>query len=358
MPIADRNCGFGEQVVFLDGISGTGKTMIGPILSTFKRVETQRFEHIYEYLCALRFLDRIQCDAADAMIKMYLDLACYNSMIGRESNFRWRDLSGVLRNPGGLRYLRRLFLPDGDVVIARIKNESPVLQIVSHQILGIAEPLFAALGRRLTLIEMVRHPLHLIDHWYSWIDGFGVNLRDFTIWVSFQGQSLPWFAHGWEEKFVKSNKMDRVIFSLERLIKLADDQLAHTPSPSSQVVVIPFECFVVNPWPYIEKIEVALGSTSTRATQRELRKQKVPRTLTLDGKDLPIYRRYNWAPLEKDSTEENEMRKRWEKVNQEATAEGLSALEKLCRNYESRYWGRGVFVPSVTSQSRFFSGNK
>ena len=58
MALVKRHVHMAPQAVFLDGLTGTGKTMMGAILSTFERVEVQRFEHIYEHVCAMRYLGR------------------------------------------------------------------------------------------------------------------------------------------------------------------------------------------------------------------------------------------------------------------------------------------------------------
>lgn len=333
-----RHLHIANQIVFLDGLTGTGKTMLAPILSTFNRVEVQRIEHIYEHICALRYLKRIEEDAAVAMVQMYLDLACYNAMIGRESNFRWKDLSGVLSNPGGWSYVWRLFQPDGDAVMERINQTQPILQIVSHQAFGIADTLFAALGERLTVVEMVRHPLYLLQHWYSYIDRHGTDPRDFTIWLSHNSAHLPWFASGWEDQYLSCNKMDRVIYTIDRLTQLSENtHNALGATNTRQVLVIPFERFVVEPSAYLQQIGNILGTTTTRSTARALRKQKVPRRLTSAGRDSQIYRRYDWSPPSKDSTETTELQKCWDYAAGEATLEGMAVLERMCTAYEERY---------------------
>lgn len=335
---AERTAQIAEQIVFLDGVSGTGKTMMGPILSSFDRMEVQRFDHIHEFICALRFLNRIEEDAAISLVRTYVDLACYNVMIGRESNFRWKDLSGVLNNPRGWRYVKRLFQPDGKAVMERIGQTRPILQIHSHQVLGISDTLFAALGKRLTVVELVRHPLYLLSHWYSCVDRIAVDPSMFTICLNHDGRTLPWFARGWENEYVNSNKMDRVIRLVHWLTQRAEDALgAMNDDRRQQVILIPFERFVVEPWPYLHQIETTLDTSATPSTRRSLRKQKVPRKLTIDGLDLEIYRRYNWQPPTKGSTEGTELQKRWDYASKEASKEGMKLLEKMSASYEQLY---------------------
>lgn len=317
--------------------------MMGPILATLERVEVQRIEHIYEYVCGLRFLNRMEADAAAVLIRIYSDLACYNLMIGRETNFRWKDLSGVLSNPGGWRYFRRLFESDGDAVVTRIQTTRPIVQIVSHQVFGIAQPLFAALGERLRMVEMVRHPLYLLEHWYSYIHRHGTDSRDFTIWLLKGESRLPWFAYRWEEKYVSSNTMDRVIHSIDWLTQRAQNMLASlNESERRQVLVIPFECFVLEPSLYVSKIEALLDTKITPATYRTMRKQRVPRRLTTDGRDLSIYRRYSWRPPERGGTEQAELKRRLDYAAREASKEGMATLERLCVDYEHRYMAESL----------------
>ena len=342
LPMVDRHLHIAEQVVFVDGLTGTGKTMVGPILSSLQRVEVQRFDHIHEYICALNFLKRMELDAAESMIRTYVDLACYNLMISRESNFRWKDLSGVLSNPGGLKYLKRLFAQDGNPVIDRINQERPIVQLASHQTLGISEPLFSALGPRLTVVETVRHPLHLLEHWYSYIDRHGTDPREFTIWLNHKGTRVPWFAFEWEDIYIESNKMDKVILSIDWLVRLADSTFKGlTDCEKSRVVTIPFEKFVSEPGPYMRRLCEVLDTNETYATKRAMRKQKVPRKLTASGIDRDIYRRYSWKPPSNLSTESDELNKKWEFANREASNKGMAVLDKLCKEYQTKYLSEG-----------------
>lgn len=349
MPTVERLPHLAPQILFVDGLSGTGKTMMGPILSSFDRVEVHRIDNIYEYVPIFWLLGRMEEDVATWFIRTYTDQACYHGMIGRESNFRWKDLTGVLRNPGGWRYLRRLFQAEGDVVVNRIKERRPILHFISHQV--VSPILFRALGERVRVVEMVRNPLYLVPHWYSYLDRIGTHPRDLYVCFNYKGQSLPWFTWGWEDKYLASNKMDRVILLLDRLMRLDQANLdALGETLSNQVVMVPFERFVVDPWPYLNRIGALLDTKATSLTPKVLRQEKVPRRVTTGGRDLPIYRRYHWQPPARRITEEEEFQKRWDNVAQAATAEGMAMLEAMCTDYSRRYLGaevaRQVAAPS------------
>lgn len=327
-----------ERIVFLDGLTGTGKTMMGPILGSFARMEIGKFNHLYEYLCALDFLHRVEPDAAESLVKMYTDLDLYNLLISREVNMRPKDLSGIFQNPHPLRYLKRIFMKDGVAVEARIKLEKPILHLISHQALPITDLLFRALGDRLVIIEMVRHPLYLLEHWHSYIDRHGNDPRDFTIWIEYQGKSLPWFAKGWEEKYLSSNSMDKVIYALDWLVKKVNETISTLDSNQKcQVLFVPFEKFVLNPNPFLEKIGKLIDTTTTTTTRRVLKEQKCPRQQVAAGPAKAIYKRYAWKKPDPSSSDQSEMIKKRALAQNLATPEALKVLDGLCQEYETKY---------------------
>lgn len=327
-----------ERIVFLDGLTGCGKTMMGPILGSFRRMQIGRLEHIYEYLCALDDLGKMDPQAAQFMFGMYTDLAVYNVMISRELNFRWTDLTSVFRNPNTFEYIKRLFAKDGNIVLERIRNEKPILQLISHQALGIMDLGFRTLGNRLRVVEMVRHPLYLLEHWYSYIDRHGTDSRDFTIWVDHQGKALPWFAKGWEEKYSRSGPMDRVIYSIDWLNqKVNTTQAKLNQSQRDQILTIPFEKFVLDPFSFIDRIAKLLDTESTRLTKQILHQQKCPRLQVAAGPNKEIYRRYGWSKPPSGMSEEEALSAKRDYAKKLASPDALRLLDQMSLDYEKQY---------------------
>lgn len=345
--VVSSRCHFAESVVFLDGLTGTGKTMMGPLISSLNRVELGRFEYLYECLCELDALKKIDRDAGEYMMNMWADLSLYNSMIARETNFRWNDLSGVFRNPRPWPYVRRLFMKDGAVVLDRIRNERPILHLISHQALGAMDLAFRVFGDRLRVVEMVRHPFYLLEHWYTYIDRYGTDPRDFTLWIDHKGKALPWFAAGMEERYAASNAMDRVIFSVEALVTQAETFKASLPQARRlQIVTVPFERFVLGPLEYMQKISESLKTEMTALTHKELKRQKCPRTQVAAGPDKAIYRRYGWKKPDLRVDEKAVLVKKREFALQKgASRSALDALDRMAQNYEKQYglWFQDIY---------------
>ena len=338
MYFASRRPKLAPEVIFVDGLSGAGKTALLTTLSSLEYIEMVRFEHIYEYACALNYLKRIEDDAATSLIRIHIDLACYNSMISRHVNFRPSDISSVIRSPKVSKYLERLFLSDGENVISRIKTERTILHIMTHQLLGISKPIFNSLMDRFVFIEIVRHPLFLIPAWHSYIDRYGKDPLEMTICIDFQGRDIPWFAATWGKNYIRSNKMDRIIRSIEFLTNQKTEYLKHMSNRElKKILVVPFEKFVIDPWPVIKQLERLLSIKHTDATANVLKKQNIPRKSHLEVPDLADCRKYGYSPLEKETNEEAEIKKLWVFVKKEASAAGLTILEQLSAQYEEDY---------------------
>ena len=323
------------EIVFVDGLSGSGKTALLMAVSSLKRVEMSRFEHIYEYACALEHVGRISSDATDVLLQIHIDLACYNTMISRSVNFRPGDSSSVLNSPIRNQYLSRLFETDGQDVFSRIKKNKPIMNIMTHQVLGISQPLFRALGKKMSLIEIRRDPLQMVTAWFNYIDRFGADPMELSICIDYKGHDLPWFALGWEEKYLSLNTMDRSIKSIDHLIGLADKQYHILDANNQkQCLIIYFEEFVTNPDPYMKQVEKLLGTESSVDTSRILNDQNIPRRISMDIPDQKDFARYGFIRSKADS-ESDALNQQWGFVKKYATDEGIRCMERLHEEYHT-----------------------
>lgn len=321
------------QVIILDGLTGTGKTMMSPMLSSFARVQNARFEYMFEYLCIAARSGKLAPDAATSLLNLLADVKCYDGMISREVNLRPSDLSSVFNSSSALKYLRQLFMPDGEQVARRIEAENPSLFLVTHQLLGCMQPAMDAFGGRLRIVQMVRHPLYLLNHWDSYIAMHGTNPRDFTIWLKHEGRSVPWFAKGWEREYLEMPQFDRVVYSIVALMRPVFE--VHARADLRGVVsFLPFERFVLTPGPFLRELEHALGTKATPSTARVLRSQKVPRESINAGPQKSIYKRYALSAYDKRTTDAEDYDRLMTSAKERATAAAFQELQAVSNAYE------------------------
>jgi hypothetical protein len=280
-----------NKIVILDGLTGTGKTMFSPLMASFKGIQNPRFEYMFEYLSIATKSGKISSDASMTLLNLLADVKYYDGSISRDINFRPSDLSGVWSNGNGLKYIQQLFMSDGAAVESRLLNDESSLSLVTHQLLGCADVLERAFGSRLRIIEMVRHPIYLVDHWLSYISMHGESARDFTMWINHENVSIPWFAEQWAHKYTNSNNYDRVIYSINHLM---DAVYFHSINKSTYVRFIPFEKFVLNPDAYMDELRIFLDMELGGSATRHLKKQNVPRAHINAGVSKKIYARYGY----------------------------------------------------------------
>ena len=282
-----RQVHLASTIALVDGITRTGKSMMGPILASFDRVEIERVEEILEFVGALHRMKKIEWDAAVALLKLQTDVLLYNSVIGRNTNFRLGDHSGVWRNPNRIRYVRRLLGAEGKPVLQRMLRQGLIFQNQTHDQLANFDLLYDAFQERLRIVEMIRHPVDLADSWIrrGWGDRHGSDPLAFTFCFRHQGEELPYYALGWEDEYLSASGTGRVIRMITSLWdqnQSAYDSLDE--ECKAQVLIIPFEDFVQRPDSYLGPIGDLLGTRPTRHTPSALRRQKCPRTLSAESR--------------------------------------------------------------------------
>jgi len=325
-----------DRIVFIDGLWGTGKSILGPVLSSFKKIEKQKVEYIFEYISVLHGLKKIENDAAIALMRLYADNILVNSMISREVNFRIFDDTGFLNNPDKMKYLLRLFYRDGDAAVNRIKKEKPMLQIMTHLMLRVIPLAFKSFGDNLRVVEMIRHPLYMLDHWFNYIERCGQDPRELTIWIEHNGHSLPYFSNDWADQFIAMNTMDKVIHSINWFTKQINETLEQLSNhEKKQILLIPFEKFVTEPWEYIKLLESFLDTKRSTSTNKVLKKQKCPRKLLTDGLG---HAHYGWKKPDKSTSESDEYKRKMLFAEKNASKESLKILESLCKDYEEKWF--------------------
>lgn len=325
-----------NQIVILDGLTGTGKTMFAPLINSFERVQNSRFEYMIEYLCISSKKEKLKTDAASSLLNLLADIKYYDGAISREVNFRPSDLSSVFSGPNWYKYIKQLFMSDGEKAGIRLKRDNPILFFVTHQILSCIDPAKKAFGERLKIVQMVRHPLYLVEHWESYIMMHGNNSRDFTIWIDYKGQSLPWFAEGWEEKYLSSNSYDKSIYSISSLMEKVFE-CANDKKLENSLFFIPFELFVLNPSDYLSRLEIFLGSKATKNTNHILKRQQVPRKSINAGPQKNIYKRYALKKYNKEVGHNEDYYQKLNEIKSKCSNEAFDELLGLSKKYENQF---------------------
>lgn len=327
-----------NDIIFVDGLWGSGKSLLSPIVNNMDKVEMVKLEMIYEYTCIMRYLEQITPTAASFFLQSYADDSQYSNLIGRHVNLRWNDQTGFAQNPNKFRCIKRLFGDEGDQKIEETNKNNIALFIMSHMIMLAADPLFDAYGDRLKLIEVVRHPLYMVKHWYSYLNRFDSS-HELTVSIDCNGNKIPWFAATWADEFLEANVMDRTLLSIFRLCGWLNDSIEKASAKGNRVLTLSFESLAMAPVEPLQQLETFLGRTHHPKLSSILRKEKIPRKMISEGKG---YASYGWVKNDNES-EEQAYAKNLEFVRAHGTPENVNNLQKLIETYNAKY-------PSVLSR--------
>ncbi|MCK4589161.1 MAG: sulfotransferase domain-containing protein [Nanoarchaeota archaeon] len=253
--------GLTNEILLVDGPIRAAKRMFHPIMTGFSGVEVVRIDSIFERLALLSYYNKIERDAAITLLRNQLQLHIFYVTLGRNTNFNVHDYSGIFYNVGTWKNIKRIFRKDADLLKA-IEKEKPLIQVQTHDTLAHINILFDAFGDGLKVIESLRNPIDLVNSMYLKDYGKreGVDPMKIMMTIKHKGEILPWYSIGWEEKYISSSQIDRVIGIVDTSFRgnvRAYEQLGN--KQKKQIFFIPFEDIMINFEQYIPRIEKFLG---------------------------------------------------------------------------------------------------
>ena len=277
---------FDHDVVFISGLTRSGKTLLCPIVSSFNNSEKINLEPNFENLIELAHVNCIKEDTLIYLLRSHMNLMIYNDAIGRNVNFRPNDYTSVWNYVDPMTYIQRVKKSDGDNVYADIKKYKRLFPLMLHDGLWHADYIFKAFHSS-KIIHMQRHPIDLV---YSWIKkGYGgsffENLRSHIVSYLFNDKVVPYYAFGWEEKYLSLDEVDRVIYMINKLINLhvvTYNELDERDQ--KKVLFVNHQELASSPHKIIKKIENFLGSKITTHTQEVLNRENCPREFNDDDR--------------------------------------------------------------------------
>tara|TARA_B100000579_G_C22820298_1_gene850224 strand:+ start:479 stop:1402 length:924 start_codon:yes stop_codon:yes gene_type:complete len=265
-----------KKIAFLDGLSGSGKSLVGPFISSLNRTEFWLFNHLYEEIVVLLANKKIDLDAAQAILRLHADMDLYNIALGRDINFREFDDSSVKFSLVEKDFKKRLKLKDTDDVIINLSKKNPLLLIMSHHILmysKLIEKIFC--DRLVYFFSLKRNPAKLIIDFHNnnWEEKLTKSKKQFIFTYKKNNKDYPWFIE-------KSNKRNE-----SWIEKYADFVLRYSDYQNNfkgrNHFIINFDEFIQVPDKFLNKIEKIAGK-KTQITNQLKKERNLPRKINKD----------------------------------------------------------------------------
>ncbi|MDC0522127.1 hypothetical protein OAN46_02275 [Candidatus Pelagibacter sp.] len=276
---------FTEKLIFFGGVTRSGKSFLGPILSSFKKTEMFICDSAAENIYHLNFLKMIKHDQAKYLFKHIYNEKIYNLNIGRNLNRKNSDYSSIKKNKNkNLYYQRERSSKEGDIKIQEIKKEKNNYPIFFHDILINPSFIFASFPKT-KLIFIERHPIDLIFEWKNkrYYGQSYDNPRNTTLAFNYKNKTnYPYWCKGYEEEFHKlKNNYEKTIFLLGKLYFIQKkNYLKYKIKYNKKILLTKFESLVESTDIEIDKISNFLNLAKSKFTKKEIKKQRGNRSST------------------------------------------------------------------------------
>ena len=260
-----------KNLLFIDGLSGSGKSLIAPIITSLSKSEFFLYDHLFDEILILLENKKIEFNSAKTLLEIHADINLYNIMLGRNINFRNNDESGVSYNMVNKKFKKRLKLKDGEHIVKSILKEEKWLPIITHYVLPFYSNLQKIFNdRNLMFVSIARDPIHLINSFDSgnWEKKILSSKKDFTLTYENKfSKFYPWY---FKEKSTTKNFIEKYAeyvlyyFNFQKNFKKENHH------------IICYENFIKNPKSELSKLFKIFGG-KTLTTKKLLKKFKIPR---------------------------------------------------------------------------------
>jgi hypothetical protein len=231
-------------VICVDGLWGSGKSLLGPIINSFHNVEPFQINYRIEELCHMNYLEKINKESTFKMLIREVDLSFYNSLILRNANFRFKDDSFIAPHLGFLEVLKRLQNPGGFSIYESESFYRRRYSFMSHLLTAFSSPLVEVFRERIKFFVMNRNPIAMLEHWENYLGNFD-RLGEFTVAQKIENVRVPFFAKHWEEEYLNVSVLERAVLGIARNLKMQNEYLGK--SNKVNYALINFDELVRNP---------------------------------------------------------------------------------------------------------------
>ena len=182
-----------KKIVFVDGLTRVGKTMLCTLLAYIRNVSTPQMIEPLEQLLPMYSTGHMDRNAISAYLRLWLNEKFYKFHLSRDANFRFDDLTSVHTSYRTKELFKNLDKADGQAIIDGMKKDTDIFQFMTHDVLT-HYSLFKDLNIEAKILELMRHPVDTVHSWY--VRGWGRRFdnedpRQGTTLFKFGAKTIP-----------------------------------------------------------------------------------------------------------------------------------------------------------------------
>jgi len=273
-----RNNTYDNDIVFVDGHGGSGKSLISKVIEAFEGMEISKEDEPFQIIQYIYGLGKIDKNTASVLMKIWADRYLYNQMIGRNVNTRLTDITTLYSYPYPQKYIKRMCDNEHQDVITKINKEKPIFQNMSQNAIIYSDIYFDAFGDRLKIIYIKRNIDDIVDTMMNGEIGerIGNDPTEITPTFLYNENPIPYYAKNWADEYINMSSRERLYRWIEQENKMVDDAYNETKFKDN-ILFIQFEEFVKKPYKYISTIAEFLDRKPTGKLSEILKREGCPR---------------------------------------------------------------------------------
>lgn len=274
-----------NNLLFIDGLTRSGKSVFTSLIGTFERCEQIRFFNLIEQILPALQTKSIDADYARSLLRLQFNEFVYDMMLSRNANFRRGDQTSIYNHPDSRLYEQRLTQPDGDGIVFSLRNKQIIFPILTHDLM-VSIDLLLQLDLDFKMIEIYRHPIDLINSQFNrgWGRRYGYDPRSFTLTVTSRGNLYPWYAIGHEDLWESFTELERVVWMTVTLLQKSIENQKSLLT-NKNVLTIKFDNLLAHPNIVIKEISAFLETPETSATYLAFKTTNIPRIIDVDSRN-------------------------------------------------------------------------
>ena len=269
-----------EKITFISGLTRSGKSILCPIVSSFRNHEMFIMNSVAENILHLNLCKNIEDDVAKHLIKFTFNERFHDLTIGRNLNLKVGDYTSVKKHIKFKDYKKRINIENNLNLFKKIDKKNFV--VMFHDLMVNLKIIFKCYPQA-KIINITRNPIDLVLDWANkkYDFEFYNDVRNTTLCYSDKKAVLPYYLNFTSEKISKkNNKFENIVNQIYILEKLYEKNLKMIGSNyKKNIFNITFDNLTINTNQVIKKIESFLKNKKTANTKKILLNENCPRKI-------------------------------------------------------------------------------
>lgn len=274
---------FLKNLILVTGTHTSGKSMVSPVIASFKNVEMLRKIYTLDQIAVLTNFGKIKKNVSTYLAKNILDFCYYEQLIGRNLNFRYEDETGVYQSKDPNYFKKRIYTSRGPKVLKEHNQKNTHMLLDTHDGLWFYDFWSSLDIKNLKIISIFRSPVDMVNSWIN-LD-LGITEKSILNQIPLienKNNLKAWYYYN----FINQSREDKndVIVDMVGECFLKDVKSYEKIKDKKKIYRIEFNNFAENTNELIKDISLFLRLNKSQFTKKILKKERLPREINMEDK--------------------------------------------------------------------------